>query len=89
MASLPALARVLVERVASFQVQTVRLRLHDRGRSSGFTKIVDPPGDVGRDRALEIENLADVAFVGLGPQVHVGGHLDQLRRDPHAVAARR
>ena len=74
-----------VERVPPLQVEAVRLGLDDARRSSGRTDI-DPPGDVGRERALKIEDLADVAFVGVSPQVHVGRHLDQLRGHSHAAA---
>ena len=83
---LPAPARVLVEGVASFQIQTVRFGVHDPRAIERLHENIDAPGDIGGDFALEIENLADVAFVRLCPQVHVRGNLDQLRRDPHAAS---
>ena len=41
---------------------------------------------VGRDLVLDLENVVQLAVVGLRPQVRVGAGLDQLRGDPDRVA---
>ena len=75
--------------VPSLQVQPVRLRVHDSRQMRGPHHDVDPAGDVGGDVALQVEDLAEIALVDLGPEVHVGGNLNELRRDPHAAAGSR
>jgi len=84
---LPAAARVFVEGVTAFEVQTVRLGVHAHSAIERLDENIDAPRDVVGQHALKIENLAGVALVRVSPQVHVGGHLDQLRRDSHAPAA--
>ena len=44
------------------------------------------PGDVRGDVGLQIQGFAERSIVGLGPEVHFGARLDELRGDADAIA---
>jgi len=42
-------------------------------------------GDGARHRTLKGENIAQIAVIGLSPQVRISRRIDQLGRNPHPV----
>ena len=48
--------------------------------------IADLPSDVARHVAFHPKDVAEIAIIALGPQMLVGGSLDELRPDSHPVA---
>ena len=76
---------------ASLQVALVRFRIHPaRARQLFVLRRLNGDLDFSRDLprqfTLKIENVSDVAIVALCPEVRVARRMNQLRRDPHAIA---
>ena len=47
---------------------------------------VDPIGNRLRDFSLQREDVAEIAFVLIGPQVAIVRGVDEMRGDPHLLA---
>ena len=39
-----------------------------------------------RDVVLDLEDIGQIAVVAVGPEMRAVGRVDELRRDPHAIA---
>src|SRR5580700_6239377 len=62
-----------------------RPRLCRRGLILRREVRLDVMGNVGGYLLFEREDIAHVALVAIGPEVPVGGSLDELRGDAHAI----
>ena len=81
----------LVPEIPSLQVRLVRPRIHDfhvRERRPFLRVEIDPDlfGDRARDVVLQRERFAQIAIIGIRPQVLVVARFDQLGRDPNLIA---
>ena len=77
--------------ILSFPIGIESFRIHhSRFRQSrsllGRHLDADLVRDLSGDRALQCEYVAEVAVIGLGPQVCIIRGINQLCRDPHPVS---
>jgi hypothetical protein len=78
------LPRSLAHQVPGAHVRGARAR---GARALAPQKLgLDRAGDAARDFVLHGEDLGELAVVALRPEVRAGAGIDELRRDPHALA---
>src|SRR5207245_5974234 len=79
-----------VPEVTSPQVVLVGLPAHRTGARQPGLRVrrqgkSDGPGDGSRDLALQDQHVAEVALIGLGPDMGLVDGLDELSGDAHAL----
>jgi len=55
------------------------------GGLGGLQRWLDHAGDAGGHLVLQVENIFQRAIEAVGPQMHAGGHVDQLPGDAHTL----
>ncbi len=87
-AELGAVQVVVAAQVVVVRLQVIRRLITDSGRLVHRERRVERLGHSQRDLALDGQQVVDaqLAVVGLGPQVLVALGIDQLQVDPHCLA---
>src|SRR5216684_6852937 len=86
-----AISGSLIPKIPSFEVGLISRRVHRLGLLQRylFLSIQGSPdltGDGAGYSTLQSQRVAEISFVAFGPDLPIGGHLDQLSGDPHAFA---
>src|ERR1700722_14838801 len=86
-----AISGSLVQEIPPLEIGLISLRIHRLRviQRDLFLPIQGGPdlrGDGAGYPALERQRVTEISFVAFGPDLLVSGHLDQLSRDPYALA---